>query len=46
MAKSDIFIRWARQNYQAAEQYAQSQQNYEDREMFLQDLHTVALGNQ
>src|SRR6185503_15010494 len=36
LTKSDIFIRWARQDYQAAEQYARSLQNPEYREMFLQ----------
>jgi len=45
MAKSDVFIQWARRDFAAAEQYAQSVQNPEYREMFQTDLATVTAGN-
>src|SRR6185503_9681683 len=41
LTKSDVFLQWARRDYAAAEQYAQSMQNPEYREMFLQDLKTA-----
>jgi hypothetical protein len=44
LTKSDVFVNWARHDYEAAERYAQSVQNPEYQEMFRTDLRTVAAG--
>jgi hypothetical protein len=45
MAKSDIFLQWARADYSAAEKYARSVRNPEYREMYLGTLETAAAGD-
>lgn len=45
MAKGNVFLQWARQDFSAAERYAQSVQNPEYREMYQGVLETVTLGN-
>ena len=44
MAKGNVFLQWARQDFGAAERHAQTVQNPDYREMFLGILETVTYG--